>query len=123
VSEYEPTLPAPDHLSEAHTTIWNELVSAIEDNGRELKRSDMPALESLVQATDQMRKMDKVLETVDPFVALGRNGAIQTHPAIGIRLKCWDHIRKLGPQFGLTPKDRTNLNKIEPAKTDDLVLD
>ncbi len=108
-------LPAPAHLSDVQTAIWDEQVGMLADVGV-LRKIDVYALEAVVISIDGWRKCLEIIEdegwVIDNTITGGFSQR-QAHPLISTMRGFQADYYKWCAKYGLTASDRTALGMQE----------
>jgi P27 family predicted phage terminase small subunit len=103
-----PYLPAPpDHLSEAAKEVWQTLGSQLLE-ARLVTALDEPAFALLCEAYAAWADLITKARTDGPIVKM--NGQLVPNPYLARADKESEKVRKLLPEFGLSPSSRTRLD-------------
>jgi P27 family predicted phage terminase small subunit len=109
-------LNPPAELSPGAKKEWRRIVGLLSES-RVLSNLDSAALAIYASSYDVYRQAEKHI-TANGSVCLGTTGTPMKNPYLTVQKECWERIRPLLAEFGLTPSARARL-KFEPAEADD----
>lgn len=102
-------VPAPpDWLGEVGQAKWLEKAAILHPLGM-LTKNDCDHLAMYCEAWDELFAAMKEIEKCGMICMSDKGGEYQ-HPAVGIKNKAVDRIRKFGCDFGMNPTARVGLN-------------
>lgn len=103
--------PKPRWLGEVASGVWDVVVDELEQVPGLLIRVDADLLAVYADTWATYHEACKVIAK-SGLTAVGSNGSVYQHPAVGIKNKCADRIAALGKQFGMSPEGRKRLSMI-----------
>lgn len=123
-NDREPRPPVPAHTPRAPRwlgaeakKVWRHLAPILRDLGL-YSTVDRYALAMLCNAAGRWIQAEKDLAKQD-LVLSGAEGGQYQNPLLHVANKAWEQIRRLAPEFGLTPSSRARLpiNPLEGEKS------
>lgn len=106
----QPIRPScPRFLSREARKEWRRLAPELERLGL-LTRLDRAAFAAMCQSWGHWVQAEKLMEGQCPVGRDKRTGEIITHPAYLVAKQAMEQMRKLLPEFGLTPSSRSRLD-------------
>lgn len=125
-SKNEPKPPIPErapyalrHLSDEAQKEWRRIVKALMELGL-YTDIDRVALEMYCQAYGDWLYAEKKWRAQGAVLISDETGNAYQNPWYWIANKEWEKLRKMLPEFGLTPSARSRLTVDEPEEEDEL---
>jgi P27 family predicted phage terminase small subunit len=109
--------PVPDHL-EDHGKKFYHRVGAVLIKARLLTELDRDSFLLLASTLDTIHEATETLQR-DGYTVPGTQGSLKAHPAISLKKNAVADFLTLCSKFGLTPKDRSQLDIPVDPNADD----
>lgn len=126
LNDSEPTPPAPErapyaprHLSDDAQKEWRRIVNALMDLGL-YTDVDRVALEMYCQAYGDWLDAEQMVRKEGAVLVSEVTGNAYQNPWYHVANREWEKLRKMLPEFGLTPSARTRLAVDKPEEEDAL---
>jgi P27 family predicted phage terminase small subunit len=109
--------PVPDHL-EDHGKKFYHRVGAVLIKARLLTELDRDSFILLASSVDTLHDATETLQR-DGYTVPGTQGSVKAHPAISLKKNAVSDFLTLCSKFGLTPKDRSQIDIPVDPNADD----
>ena len=122
-NESKPPVPKtipnpPSHFNRWAKKVWREYGQLLLDAGL-FTELDSVAFEMFCQAYGRWIDAERQLLEEGEILTSAQGGLYQ-NPRLGIANRAWDQLKRMLPEFGLTPAERTRVAALVAEEEDDL---
>jgi len=103
--------PAPDHLDDEGKKIWRRLGPKLLRAGL-LTDVDLYVLGMFCTAASRWIEAERMVKRLGPILVSKDSGNFYQNPYLHVANRAWEQMRKLLPELGLSPAERSRLQSM-----------